>query len=218
MSIAIQFLLFFLPWRVRRWVLCTLFNFKLKKSSRIGFSIITANIVELSNSASIGHFNLIRNLDLLYMDEFATLGSLNWITGARDIKNSFANETNRTSRLVIGKHAAVTHQHLIDCTSTIKIGPFSTIAGYRSQLITHGINVLSNKQESQSIAIGSHCLIGTNSTILKGAKIPNNSIVAAGSVVVKAYSQEGVLIAGIPGVPIKTIAGAYFSRTIGRVD
>lgn len=55
--------------------------------------------------------------------------------------------------------------------------------------------------------IGDECLIGMNATILDGAKVGKQSIIAAGSVVpVGTVVPEGALFAGVPGV-VKKILG-----------
>lgn len=54
------------------------------------------------------------------------------------------------------------------------------------------------------IVIGNHVWIGMNALILKGVKIPNNSIVGAGSVVTRKFDQENTAIAGNPAKVIKT--------------
>lgn len=61
------------------------------------------------------------------------------------------------------------------------------------------------------ITIGNNCFIGANSIILPGVRIPDNSIVAAGSVVTKTVvnhlndntlQNEGIIIGGNPAVYI----------------
>lgn len=61
------------------------------------------------------------------------------------------------------------------------------------------------------ITIGNNCFIGANSIILPGVRIPDNSIIAAGSVVTKtvvnhltnnAPQDEGIIIGGNPAVYI----------------
>lgn len=63
----------------------------------------------------------------------------------------------------------------------------------------------------EPITIGNNCFIGANSIILPGVRIPDNSIVAAGSVVTKtvvnhltnnAPQDEGIIIGGNPAVYI----------------
>ena len=54
------------------------------------------------------------------------------------------------------------------------------------------------------IVIGNNCFIGARSIILYGVTIPNNSIVAAGSVVTKSWEKEGVIFGGNPAREIST--------------
>lgn len=59
------------------------------------------------------------------------------------------------------------------------------------------------KASTAGIKIGDHVWIGCNVIILKGVEIPNNSIVAANSVVTGKFYEENVLIAGNPARVIK---------------
>lgn len=55
-----------------------------------------------------------------------------------------------------------------------------------------------------SIHIGDNCFIGARSTIMYGVSVPNNTIVAAGSVVVHTFEDEGIIIGGNPAKKIGT--------------
>lgn len=67
----------------------------------------------------------------------------------------------------------------------------------------HSIIIDGEKQASlKNITIGNHVWVGSNVTILKGASIGNNSVVAAGSVV-NGIFPDHVLIGGIPAKIIK---------------
>lgn len=57
--------------------------------------------------------------------------------------------------------------------------------------------------ETAPIDIGKYCMIGANSTILKGVTLGDYCIVGAGSVVTKSFPGKSV-IAGIPAKLIKT--------------
>ena len=52
------------------------------------------------------------------------------------------------------------------------------------------------------IVIGDGCFIGYRSTILLGVTLPRKTLVAAGSVVTKSPTEEGMIIAGVPAKPI----------------
>lgn len=54
------------------------------------------------------------------------------------------------------------------------------------------------------IRIGNNCFIGERAILLYGVSIPNNTIVAAGSVVTKSISEERKIIGGNPANIIST--------------
>jgi acetyltransferase-like isoleucine patch superfamily enzyme len=56
---------------------------------------------------------------------------------------------------------------------------------------------------TRPVIIGDNVWIGMNATILKGVRIGDNSVVAAGSVVTKSV-EPNTVVAGNPAVPIKT--------------
>jgi len=58
---------------------------------------------------------------------------------------------------------------------------------------------------SSSIQIGNNVWIGANSIILPGVQIPNNTIIAAGTIVNKALPDENCLYAGVPVKKIKNL-------------
>ena len=55
----------------------------------------------------------------------------------------------------------------------------------------------------QPVLFDNHCWIGFNSPILKGSIIPENSVIAANSVITKADFEKNSVIAGVPGMTIK---------------
>ena len=54
-----------------------------------------------------------------------------------------------------------------------------------------------------SIIVGSRVWFGNNTTILKGARVADDTIVATGAIVTKAFAQKNVIIAGSPAKIIK---------------
>lgn len=54
------------------------------------------------------------------------------------------------------------------------------------------------------IRIGNNCFIGERAILMYGVSIPNNTIVAAGSVVTKSISEERVILGGNPAKVIST--------------
>lgn len=67
------------------------------------------------------------------------------------------------------------------------------------------VDALSNKRinYAKNVIIGNHVWIGAHCSILKGAEIPANSIVATRSVVTKRFNQSGIIVGGLPASIIK---------------
>lgn len=57
---------------------------------------------------------------------------------------------------------------------------------------------------AQSITIGNHVWFGNNTTILKGVRIMDGSVVATGSIVTKSPEEGNVILAGNPAKVVKT--------------
>ncbi|MCC2644770.1 MAG: hypothetical protein K0R94_548, partial [Burkholderiales bacterium] len=53
------------------------------------------------------------------------------------------------------------------------------------------------------IVIGNHCWIGNSCKIIRGAKLPNNTIVGIGAIVNKVFAEEYTILAGVPAKIIK---------------
>ncbi len=62
---------------------------------------------------------------------------------------------------------------------------------------------LLNKPKS-GINIGNHVWVGTDVFILKDVSIADNTVVGAGSIVTKAFTDKNVILAGTPAKIIKT--------------
>ena len=218
----VQILILFFPWSIRRRILNSLFNYNIHKSASIGKSFIFSDKLIMKEHSKIGHFTFCNNIDGLELGEYARIGTFNYITGLT-IKNRkfFMHRTDRKCLLEIGKHSAITSRHFIDCTDRVKVGEFTTIAGIRSQIFTHSINIKENIQDCKAIEIGSYCFMGTNSTILPGSKLPDYSVLGAGSVLNKSYEEEFTLYGGVPAAVIKNMSKddtEYFNRTTGFVS
>lgn len=61
---------------------------------------------------------------------------------------------------------------------------------------------ITNKPKTK-VEIGNHCWIGLDTLILKDSRIPNNSIVAARSVVTKRFDEDNIAIGGNPATVIR---------------
>lgn len=209
-----------LPWYFRRPLLNLITGVNISRTARVGMSIVLARKVVLEEGAIIGHFNFVNEIDSLYFERFAKLGRSNWVTGANSSSRMFS-ASERKCELFIGEHARVTASHYIDCTGGVLIGAYSTIAGTRTQILTHSIDVRVSKQVCNPAVVGKYCFVGTGSILLMGSVLPDYSVLGAGSVLNKAFSEECAVYAGNPARICKKLDREntkYFRRAQGHVD
>ena len=149
----------------------------------------------------------------------ARVGTFNWIFGMLPSKRYFTSEPDRLSALIMEEDASLTSRHIVDCTNTVTLGAFSTVAGFYSQILTHGIDVATNRQTSAPISVGHHTMIGTRVILLKGSRVPDRAVVGAGSVFRGTPEGTGGLWSGIPASRVREIdeTGTYFTRKKGHV-
>lgn len=217
----LKIIAFLLPWPLRYRALNKWFGYTIHPEARIGLAWVFPHRLVMEAEARIDHFTVVIHLDEISMETKATIGRGNWITGFSTKTNSlhFRHQANRRAALVMGKSSAITKNHHLDCTNLIEIGAFATIAGYRSQFLTHSIDVLTNRQDSLPIQIGAYTFVGTNVVVLGGAALPARSVLGAKSLLNKVYVDEYTLYGGVPARPLQTIppTAAYFSRADGFV-
>ena len=220
MKRLLLFLSVFLPWNARRSFLQAQFGYQIHPSCRLGFGWIAPARLIMEEGSHIGHLTVCKGIDLLHLKAHASIGRGNWITGfPLGGSSHFAEETNRRPELVLGEHSAITNRHLIDCTNSVTIGRFTTMAGFQSQILTHSIDLEHNRQVSTPVRIGDYCFIGTNSVLLPGSSLPDYSVLGAKSLLNRAFTDAYTLYGGVPATAIKQLPPdyAYFKRTEGFV-
>jgi acetyltransferase-like isoleucine patch superfamily enzyme len=221
MRFFLLLIIMLMPSRLKIFLYVKLFKWQIDPTAKIGFSLLLCDHLVMEARSSIGALTTVKGLASLRLDERSSLGSLNWITGfPLGVSKHFSLDLNRNPTLHIKEHGAITNRHLIDCTDSVTVGRFSTFAGFRSQVLTHSINLKEARQRCKPVVIGDYCFIGTGSTLLPGSQVPNNSILAAGAVLSHAFSDEGALYGGIPAKKIKTLnldEYKYMGRTEGYI-
>jgi acetyltransferase-like isoleucine patch superfamily enzyme len=210
-----------LPWSIRRELLEKQFGYSLHPSSRIGIAWVFPERLIMEEQTSIGHLTVCKNIALLHLKAHSSLGRGNWITGfpLGTSSRHFAEEADRQPQLILGEHSAITHRHLIDCTNSITIGKFTTVAGFQSQILTHSINLQRNRQESAPVRLGDYCFLGTNCVLLGGAALPDYCVLGAKSLLNKTFTEPYYLYAGVPARPVQELSreDEYFRRAQGLV-
>jgi acetyltransferase-like isoleucine patch superfamily enzyme len=217
----IRIISLFLPWQLKRLLLQRLLGYELHPSANIGIAWIFPRHLVMGEGSRIDHFNVAIHLDRIEMGSQSIIGRRNWITGFPTRKGSrhFSHQPERVSELILGDHSAITKNHHLDCTSPIKVGSHTTIAGYHSQFLTHSIDLSECRQDSQPIHIGNYCFVGTNVVILGGSALPSRSVLGAKSLLRTAFRDETLLYAGVPAVAVKALPEdlPYFNRTEGFI-
>lgn len=126
--------------------------------------------------------------------------------------NAYIVDKMRREGMKIGKDTHVYSNISLSEPYLISIGSNCTISTNVS-FLTHdasiGIFADGGRKEFSDICgyitIGNNCFIGANVIVLYGVTIPDNTIVAAGSVVTKSISAPGCVIGGNPAIKIGTV-------------
>lgn len=120
------------------------------------------------------------------------------------------------SKIAVGDNAVLSFGKNFRITAKSEIACFKQISFGDGCLLSWDILVMDTDAHSiydlktgtkinsdQAIVIGKHVWIGCRTLILKGSKIPDNSVVGANSLVCKEFYEPNVIIAGIPSKVIK---------------
>ncbi|MDX1953707.1 MAG: acyltransferase [Verrucomicrobiota bacterium] len=220
MKKLLALLTLFLPWGLRRFILQRYYGYQIHPTAKIGLAWIFPEQLIMKEFSSIGHLTVCKSLSLLSMGAHSHLGRGNWVTGyPKAGREFFTAEPDRVPELIIGDHSAITNRHIIDCTNSIRIGRFTTMAGFRSQILTHSIDLLQSRQASAPVKIGDYCFLGTDCVVLGGSVLPDYCVLGAKSLLRNSFEQPRYLYAGVPARPVKPMDSSikYFERTTGFV-
>lgn len=164
----------------------------------------------------IHHGVICKGIDLLEMGEDSGIANFTFITGyPTNGCKMFKHISDRRCELILGRSAGITSRHFVDCNGGVYVGDFTTVAGIRTQILTHSIDVYSNRQDAKPIRIGKYCFIGTGCILLPGSVLPDYSVLGAGSVLTKACDAPWHVYAGSPARVVKDLNHAevrYFTR------
>jgi acetyltransferase-like isoleucine patch superfamily enzyme len=111
------------------------------------------------------------------------------------------------SILQLGRNLTITAETSIVCQKEITIGD-NCLISWDTLLMDSDFHKIKNLKgniinENLPIIIGDNVWIGCRNLILKGSKIPNNTIIASNSTITKSFSEENSIIGGNPCKVIK---------------
>jgi acetyltransferase-like isoleucine patch superfamily enzyme len=183
-----------------------LFGYQIAGSAKIGFGTIIRVDIARIGSATIGRFNVFIGPFSLEIGDGASIGSGNRIScGFWALADKFR-DSNYPRACRIGCAALITEDHYMDATGGFELGDRSWIAGRGSQFWTHGAK---SGPMDRSIRIGQDSYIGSATRFTPGSGVADRSIVGIGSVVTKRFSQDRVMIAGVPA---RVVRENYYFR------
>lgn len=191
--------------------LLRLLGHKISYKSKIGFSILSCEHIELHSDAVIGSLNII-SCEKLTLKKNSKIRNLNYVRGCFDIvlnaeaRIGNSNKITRArlgiaigySKLELGHSTVISSSNILDLTKSITFGEYSQIAGNRTQLWTHGYYHYPTGPErfriDGEIIIGNNVYIGTNSVINAGLRIGNAISVGSNSTVSKSILEPGLYV------------------------
>jgi acetyltransferase-like isoleucine patch superfamily enzyme len=210
-----------------------LLGFKIGKGVKIGFSLIFVRSISLGNHSRIGHFNIIMNDNVVLLDR-AYLHLFNFLKGPFDLvldeqaaigKSNVINRarigvTYGHAELKLGKLTKVTANHYLDMTRSIVMGHYSTLAGIRSQIWTHGYFHAPEGPErfrvDGEVHIGNNVYIGSSCLINPGVTIADVVTVGGNAAISKSLTEPGMYVSQ----PLRFIPKTYeeTKEKLKRVD
>lgn len=207
-----------LPGPLKKPLYRALFGYRIGRNVRIGLVLLDAAEVELGDGTRIGHLNLITRVGRFVTGRGVRVGPLNIIRGGEHVRlgdyaeimrlnvlNAIPDHdctTNPVSTLDVGAGAVIVSGHRIDFTDRVSIGRNVIIGGRNSSLWTH------SRQQTAGIEIGDFCYLGSEVRLAPGARLPERSILALGSVLAGAIEQPGSLVGGVPAKVIRPLTAA----------
>jgi acetyltransferase-like isoleucine patch superfamily enzyme len=212
-SIAVLFL-GLLPNSILKTCALRLTGWDIGKRARIAPNIfLNTTKISIGSGAEIRAFNIFRNVSLEVGVE-SIIGSFNWVGAARGLSElpSFK------GLLSLGQHSAINSRNYFDVSGGVFFGDFSDLAGVRSTFITHQIDLSLSIQSCNTIEIGNHSMICSNSKLVPGGtRIGDRCIFAMGSLVRSGVYPNDGFYAGCPATLKKMTSGQWFHRGKGRV-
>lgn len=172
--------------------------------------VLGVDVISMGPHSRIGQWNAFKGMKLVRLDEFASIGRLNVIS-AHPV---FGRLYPEGARLSLASHSFVTSRHRLDCSGSVAVGSYAGVAGHGTSILTHSIDLAVDAQAAYPVTIGSRSFIGTGCLLLGGAEMPENSVLAGGSVLPRSRTpREPGLWAGAPARHHGPVTGKWFTRS-----
>lgn len=144
----------------------------------------------IGEGVAFGSLNAFRNMAEVRIGAGSFLGNLNSVSAHPD----YQHQTDWAGRLILAPQSGITSRHYLDCSGEIRIGRMGMVAGVKSVLQSHELNLRRNEATIGRISIGEYAFTASRVVIVKDAHVPARSVLSAGSVMLRGDTrgQEGV--------------------------
>ena len=217
MRFAVTLLMIVLPQSAKRWVGRRFLGWDIHPTAHVGRSLIMVKHLTMGPESFIGPFNVIRDLEHLTKGRGANIASRHWIIGIPLDSAIYPQGRKRDPSLIMGDWAMITVAHDIDCADRVELKDHAVIAGFKSSILTHSLNLVSDKFVTGKVELGERAVLMSNCTMQTGTRIPARSIVSAGSVVNTRLKAEQTFYRGNPAEAVRELPDTLgFYRREGR--
>jgi acetyltransferase-like isoleucine patch superfamily enzyme len=184
----------------------------ISRQARFGFSLVLADKLILQGDSRIGHFNLL-SLRRLVMRRGSYLGRSNVLHGPISVSLAECSAIGNNNKIVrgprglvvtgpatlrLGVLAKITAEHRLDCTASVSLGSYTTMAGTSCELWTHGYvhdqTGPGRYRIDGPVRIGNNVYIGSASIITAGVTIADGVIIGAGTTVARSLVEPGLYV------------------------
>lgn len=178
-------------------------------TAHIGPNLVV-NVVkfDVGRYAAVGPFNVVRGMGLVRLGEYSIINSWNWIS-AHPVYRTIDPQA---GTFFLGTCARVGSRNYLDSSGTIVVKAFAYVGGNKCLLQTHEPHFATDEQSVGRITVGHHSMVGSGAVLLKGAALPDQSLLAANSTLVHARDDRKGLYAGSPAVWKRDTEGEWFTR------
>jgi acetyltransferase-like isoleucine patch superfamily enzyme len=213
----LQTIVWLLPACLLKNIILRRFGHTISASANIGPAIVirVGNFM-IGDDARIGLLNVFRGLSTVRLDGHAVIESWNWISA----HPAYQKVDPKAGTLFVGYGAKIGSRNYLDCSGTIVMRPYSHVGGNRCLLQTHEPEFVRYRQTVGRITVGRHSMVSSCAVMLKGAYLPDKSLLGANSTMTGAAGADGKpgLYAGSPAVWKRETHGEWFERTTHQMD
>lgn len=165
--------------------------------------------VSLGAGSRVGLLNVFKNLRSVQVEVDGRIGRLNVISSHPVFTRLYSDG----GSLRIGRSGKITSRHQLDCSGSLSIGAYASVAGQETRVLSHSVDLSRDAQAAYPVVIGEHSFVGARCLLLGGAQLPTRSVLAAGAVLIKGDAgQEPGLYGGVPATRKTDVSGAWFGR------